>query len=106
MFERFTDRARRVVVLADEASRDLKHSYIGTEHLLIGMSHEGEGIAAQALASKGVVTSLLHSQVEEIIGLGTERADGHIPFTPRARKVIELALREALQLAHNYIGPE
>src|SRR5216684_7441739 len=106
MFERFTDRARRVVVLAQEEARMLGHTYIGTEHILLGLIHEGEGVAAKALESLGISQQAVRQQVEEIIGPGQQAPSGHIPFTPRAKKVLELALREALQLGHNYIGTE
>ena len=106
MFERFTDRARRVVVLAQEEARMLNHNYIGTEHVLLGLIHEGEGVAAKALESLGISLEAVRSQVEEIIGQGQAAPTGHIPFTPRAKKVLELSLREALQLGHNYIGTE
>ncbi|HEY0559330.1 MAG TPA: ATP-dependent Clp protease ATP-binding subunit [Frankiaceae bacterium] len=106
MFERFTDRARRVVVLAQEEARMLNHNYIGTEHILLGLIHEGEGVAAKALESLGISLEGVRSQVEEIIGQGQQAPNGHIPFTPRAKKVLELSLREALQLGHNYIGTE
>lgn len=106
MFERFTDRARRVVVLAQEEARNLNHNYIGTEHILLGLIHEGEGVAAQALEAMGISLESVREQVEEIIGQGTEAPSGHIPFTPRAKKVLEYSLREALQLGHNYIGTE
>jgi len=106
LFERFTDRARRVVVLAQEEARLLNHSYIGTEHILLGLIHEGEGVAAKALESLGISLEAVRSQVEEIIGQGGTAPSGHIPFTPRAKKVLELSLREALQLGHNYIGTE
>ena len=106
MFERFTDRARRVVVLAQEEARLLSHNYIGTEHILLGLIHEGEGVAAKALESLGISLEAVRSQVEEIIGQGGSSPSGHIPFTPRAKKVLELSLREALQLGHNYIGTE
>lgn len=106
MFERFTDRARRVVVLAQEEARLLNHSYIGTEHILLGLIHEGEGVAAKALESLGISLEAVRAQVEEIIGQGGSSPSGHIPFTPRAKKVLELSLREALQLGHNYIGTE
>ena len=106
MFERFTDRARRVVVLAQEEARMLNHNYIGTEHILLGLIHEGEGVAAKALESLGVSLDAVRTQVEEIIGQGQQAPSGHIPFTPRAKKVLELSLREALQLGHNYIGTE
>ncbi|NBO55139.1 MAG: ATP-dependent Clp protease ATP-binding subunit, partial [Actinobacteria bacterium] len=106
MFERFTDRARRVVVLAQEEARLLNHSYIGTEHILLGLIHEGEGVAAKALEALGISLEAVRAQVEEIIGQGGSSPSGHIPFTPRAKKVLELSLREALQLGHNYIGTE
>ena len=106
MFERFTDRARRVVVLAQEEARLLNHNYIGTEHILLGLIHEGEGVAAKALESLGISLEAVRAQVEEIIGHGGTAPSGHIPFTPRAKKVLELSLREALQLGHNYIGTE
>src|SRR3978361_1099730 len=106
MFERFTDRARRVVVLAQEEARMLNHNYIGTEHILLGLIHEGEGGAAKALESLGISLEAVRQQVEEIIGQGQQAPSGHIPFTPRAKKVLELSLREALQLGHDYIGTE
>src|SRR6266704_2067061 len=106
MFERFTDRARRVVVLAQEEARMLNHNCIGTEHILLGLIHEGEGVAAKALESLGISLEGVRQQVEEIIGQGQQAPSGHIPFTPRAKKVLELSLREALQLGHNYIGTE
>jgi len=106
MFERFTDRARCVVVLAQEEARMLNHNYIGTEHILLGLIHEGEGVAAKALESLGISLEGVRQQVEEIIGQGQQAPSGHIPFTPRAKKVLELSLREALQLGHNYIGTE
>jgi ATP-dependent Clp protease ATP-binding subunit ClpA len=106
MFERFTDRARRVVVLAQEEARLLNHDYIGTEHLLLGLAHEGQGVAAKALESLGVRLEALRAQVQEIIGRGQWAPTGHIPFTPRAKKVLELSLRESKQLGHNYIGTE
>jgi ATP-dependent Clp protease ATP-binding subunit ClpC len=106
MFERFTDRARRVVVLAQEEARMLNHNYIGTEHILLGLIHEGEGVAAKGLESLGISLEAVRAQVEEIIGQGQQAPSGHIPFTPRAKKVLELSLREALQLGHNYIGTE
>ena len=106
MFERFTDKARRVVVLAQEEARMLNHNYIGTEHLLLGLIHEGEGVAARALESLGVSLTAVRRNVEEIVGQGQAAPTGHIPFTPRAKKVLELSLREALQLGHNYIGTE
>jgi ATP-dependent Clp protease ATP-binding subunit ClpC len=106
MFERFTDRARRVVVLAQEEARLLNHNYIGTEHLLLGLIHEGQGVAAKALESLGIRLEAVRSQVEEIIGRGERAPTGHIPFTPRAKKVLELSLRESKQLGHDYIGTE
>nr|MDT0658508.1 Clp protease N-terminal domain-containing protein [Micromonospora sp. DSM 115978] len=106
MFERFTDRARRVVVLSQEEARLFKHNYIGTEHILLGLIHEGEGVAATALESLDISLDGVREQVEEIIGHGQQTPSGHIPFTPRAKKVLELSLREALQLGHNYIGTE
>jgi len=106
MFERFTDRARRVVVLAQEEARMLNHNYIGTEHILLGLIHEGEGVAAKALESLDISLEAVRGQVEDIIGQGQQAPSGHIPFTPRAKKVLELSLREALQLGHNYIGTE
>ena len=106
MFERFTDRARRVVVLAQEEARMLNHNYIGTEHILLGLIHEGEGVAAKALEALTNSLEGVRAQVEEIIGQGQQAPSGHIPFTPRAKKVLELSLREALQLGHNYIGTE
>jgi ATP-dependent Clp protease ATP-binding subunit ClpC len=104
MFERFTDRARRVVVLAQEEARLLNHNYIGTEHLLLGLLHQG--VAAKALQSLDISLEAVRAQVEEIIGQGQSAPVGHIPFTPRAKKVLELSLREAKQLGHNYIGTE
>src|ERR1022692_1001053 len=106
MFERFTDRARRVVVLAQEEARMLKHNYIGTEHNLLGLIHEGEGVAAKALESLGISLEAVRQQVEEIIGQGQQAPSGHIPFTPRAKKVLQLSREEALNLGHNYIGTE
>jgi ATP-dependent Clp protease ATP-binding subunit ClpC len=106
VFERFTDKARRVVVLAQEEARMLNHNYIGTEHILLGLIHEGEGVAAKALESLNISLEAVRQQVEEIIGQGQAAPTGHIPFTPRAKKVLELSLREALQLGHNYIGTE
>ena len=106
MFERFTDRARRVVVLAQEEARLLNHNYIGTEHILLGLIHEGEGVAARGLQSLGIRLDSVRSQVVDTIGQGHQSPSGHIPFTPRAKKVLELSLREALQLGHNYIGTE
>ncbi|BDA64703.1 ATP-dependent Clp protease ATP-binding subunit [Actinomyces capricornis] len=106
MFERFTDRARRVVVLAQDEARALNHNYIGTEHLLLGLIHEGEGVAAKALESMDISLDAVRAQVVEIIGEGQSAPTGHIPFTPRGKKVFELSMREALQLGHNYIGTE
>jgi len=106
VFERFTDRARRVVVLSQGEARLLNHNYIGTEHILLGLIGEGEGIAAKALASLDVSLESVRAEVREIIGPGGEEPGGHIPFTPRAKRVLELSLREALQLKHNYIGTE
>ena len=106
MFERFTDRARRVVVQAQEESRRLNHSYIGTEHLLLGVLREDEGVAAEALASLQVGLDPAREQVAEIVGRGEQAPSGHIPFTPRAKKVLELSLRESVRLGHPYIGPE
>jgi ATP-dependent Clp protease ATP-binding subunit ClpC len=106
MFERFTDRARRVVVLAQEEARMLDHNYIGTEHILLGLVHEGEGVAAKAMAAMEISLEAVRQQVEEIIGRGQQAPSGHIPFTPRAKKVLELSLRESLQLGHDYIGTE
>ena len=106
MFERFTDRARRVVVLAQEEARMLNHDYIGTEHVLLGLIHEGEGVAYQALTELEISLETVREKVEEIIGHGTSEPGAHIPFTPRAKKVLELSLREALEMGHNYIGTE
>jgi ATP-dependent Clp protease ATP-binding subunit ClpC len=106
VFERFTDRARRVVVLAQEEARMLNHNYIGTEHILLGLVRERDGVAAKALGSLNISLEAIRQQVEEIIGQGQAAPTGHIPFTPRAKKVLELSLREALQLGHNYIGTE
>src|SRR5688500_18483826 len=106
MFERFTDRARRVVVLAQEEARLLNHNYIGTEHILLGLIHEGEGVAAKALESLGISLEAVRSQVEEIIGQGGPSPSGHRSSAPRAQKVLELSLHEARHLGHNYIGTE
>ena len=106
MFERFTDRARRVIVLAQEEARMLNHNYIGTEHILLGLIHEGEGVAAKALESMGISLEDVRKEVEELIGPGSQPPSGHIPFTPRAKKVLELSLREGLQMGHKYIGTE
>src|SRR5207237_9699739 len=105
-FERFTDRARRVVVLAQEEALRLNHNYIGTEHVLLGLLREEEGVAARALVSLGVALEEARDKIEEVIGRGQDVPSGHVPFTPRAKKVLELALREALTLGHNYIGSE
>ena len=106
MFERFTDRARRVIVLAQEEARNLKHNYLGTEHILLGLIREGEGVAAKALEALDITLDDVRDQVIDIIGEGQEPPAGHIPFTPRAKKVIEYAMREGLQLGHSYIGTE
>ena len=106
MFERFTDRARRVLVLAQEEARDLNHAFIGTEHILLGLIREGEGVAAKALDALGVTFDVVREKVEEAIGANTNPSPGSPPFTPRAKKVLELSLREALQLGHSYIGTE
>ncbi|MDP1794477.1 MAG: Clp protease N-terminal domain-containing protein, partial [Acidimicrobiales bacterium] len=106
MFERFTDRARRVLVLAQEEARLLNHNFIGTEHILLGLIHEGEGTAAKALESLGITLEAVREKVEETIGPAGASTTGSPPFTPRAKKVLELSLREALQLGHNYIGTE
>src|SRR6476646_821307 len=106
MFERFTDRARRVLVLAQEEARLLNHNFIGTEHILLGLIHEGEGVAAKALESLGISLEAVREKVEETIGPAGSSSTGSPPFTPRAKKVLELSLREALQLGHNYIGTE
>jgi hypothetical protein len=106
MFERFTDRARRVVVLAQEEARMLNHNFVGTEHILLGLIHERQGVAASALQSLGISLEAVRQQVEQIIGQGQRAPSGHIPFTPRAKKVLELSLREAHQLGHDYIGTE
>src|SRR6202165_1282786 len=106
LFERFTDRARRVLVLAQEEARLLNHNFIGTEHILLGLIHEGEGVAAKALESLGISLEAVREKVEETIGPAGSSSPGSPPFTPRAKKVLELSLREALQLGHNYIGTE
>jgi len=106
MFERFTDRARQVVVLAQEEARGLNHNYIGTEHLLLGLLHEGEGVAALVLEELGIRIDAARTGVEEIIGRSDKPAPAHLPFTPRAKKILELALRESLSIGHNYIGTE
>jgi ATP-dependent Clp protease ATP-binding subunit ClpC len=104
MFERFTDRAQRVVVLAQEEARRLKHHYVGSEHILLGLIHDGEGVAATALQSLGVSLEVARHQVEEIIGQGRQASSEHMPFTPRVKKVLELSYREAMKLGHSYIG--
>src|SRR5664279_1003920 len=106
MFERFTERARKVVVLAQEEARDLKHNYIGTEHLLLGLLREGDGVATRVLGTLEVALEDVRGEVMRIVGEGDHETQGQIPFTPRAKKVLELALREALSLGHNYIGTE
>ncbi len=106
MFERFTDRARRMVVLAQEEARMLDHNWIGTEHILLGLVHEGEGVAAKALTALGITLAAMRQAVEDIIGRGAEPPAGHIPFTPRSKKVLELSLREARGLGSDYIGTE
>jgi ATP-dependent Clp protease ATP-binding subunit ClpC len=106
MFERFSDRARRVIDLAQEEARMLNHNYVGTEHILLGLIHEGQGVAAEALESLGISLDAVRQQVEQIIGQGQQAPSGKIPVTPRAKKVLELSLREALALGHNYIGTE
>ena len=106
MFERFTERARRVVVLAQEEARLLNHDYIGTEHILLGLLHEGEGVGAKALHELGVSLEAVREEVESIVGQGQAEAVGQLGFTPRAKRVMELSLREALELHHNYIGTE
>jgi len=106
MFERFTDRARRVVVLAQEEARMLEHNYIGTEHLLLGLIHEGDGVGAKALRALDVDLDTLRREVEALVGRGQQPASGHIPFTPQAKRALELALRESVQLGHDYIGTE
>ena len=106
VFERFTERARQVVVLAQDEARALKHNYIGTEHILLGLLREEEGLAARVLESLDITVEEVRAQVARIVGQGDEVTSGQIPFTPRAKKVLELALREALSLGHNYIGTE
>ena len=106
MFEQFSDRARQAVVQAQQEARRLDHNYIGTEHLLLGLIREGDGVAAKALESLGISLDAVRQQVEEIIGRGQQTLSGHFPFTPRAKRVLELSLREALQLGHKYIGTE
>jgi ATP-dependent Clp protease ATP-binding subunit ClpC len=108
MFQRFTERARRVVVLAQQEARMLDHNYIGTEHILLGLIREGDGVAAKALTALGISLDAMRQAVEDIIGRGAQPLpeSGHIPFTPRAKKVLELSLREAVQLGSDYIGTE
>lgn len=106
MFERFTDKARRVIVLAQQEARTLRHSYIGTEHILLGLLHEDGGLAARVLTEMGVSLDAMRQRAEDIAGRGQKPLSGHIPFTPPAKKVLELALREALQLNHTHIGTE
>jgi ATP-dependent Clp protease ATP-binding subunit ClpC len=106
VFERFTDRARKVVVLAQEEARLLNHNYLGTEHILLGLIGEGEGVAAKALESLGVSLETVRQRVQEITGRGQQAPAGHIPFTPQAKKVMELAMRESTNLGHDYIGTE
>jgi len=106
MFERFTDRARRVVVLAQEEARMLSHNYVSTDHILLGLVHEGHGVAAKALESLGISPDTVRQQVQEITGHGQHAPSGHIPFTPQAKKVLELSLSESKALGHNYIGTE
>ncbi len=106
MFERFTERARQVVVLAQEEARRLSHNYIGTEHILLGLLREEEGLAARVLESLDVTIERVRTEIRRLVGSGEEVTSGQIPFTPRAKKVLEIALREALSLGHNYIGTE
>jgi ATP-dependent Clp protease ATP-binding subunit ClpC len=106
MFERFTDRARRVVVLAQAEARMLDHDYVGTEHLLLGLVHEGAGVAARALESLGISLDTVRQQVQEVIGRGDQAPSGHIPFTPQAKDVLRLALQESRDLGHQYVGTE
>ena len=107
MFQRFTDRARRVVVLAQHEARTLDHDYIGTEHILLGLIDEGQGVATTALTSMGVSLEEMRQAVRDTIGRGAQPPEsGHIPFTPQAKKVLELSLRESMQLGHDYIGTE
>src|SRR3954469_135325 len=106
MFERFTNRARQSVVLAQVEAREFSHDYIGTEHVLLGLLREGEGMAAVTLRRLGIGVGIVRTEVEAIVGRGSGSPEGHIPFTPRAKKVLELSLREAIQLGHNYIGTE
>ena len=104
MFEKFTDRARRVVVWAQEEAVQLNHNYIGTEHILLGLVHEGEGVAARTLQSAGISLEGVRQQVEDILGPGRKSPSGHIPFTPRAKTVFELSLGEAVQLGDSHLG--
>src|SRR6266581_586699 len=107
MFERFTAKARHVVVLSQDEARALNHNYIGTEHILLGLIHESEGLAARVLVGQFKLTlEGIRQEITDVVGTGKKQQSGHIPFTPRAKKVLELALREALQLSHNYIGTE
>jgi ATP-dependent Clp protease ATP-binding subunit ClpA len=106
MFERYTERGRQVIVLAQDESRLLRHNFIGTEHLLLGLLREEEGLAARVLGALDITAELVRAQVTRIVGQGNEVATGQIPFTPRAKKVLELSLREALSLGHNYVGTE
>jgi ATP-dependent Clp protease ATP-binding subunit ClpC len=106
LFERFTERARSVVIFAQEEARTLKHGYIGTEHILLGLLREEEGVAARVLDSLDLTFERVRTQIVRIVGSGEEVTSGHVPFTPRAKRVLELALREALSLGHNYIGTE
>ena len=106
MFERFTERARQVVVLAQNEARALKHNYLGTEHILLGLLGEEEGLAARVLESLDITVEEVHAQIARVVGQGDEAVLGQIPFTPRAKKVLELSLAESLSLGHNYIGTE
>jgi ATP-dependent Clp protease ATP-binding subunit ClpC len=106
VFERFTERAKQVVVLAQDEARLLKHNYIGTEHILLGLLREEEGLAARVLESLDITLEEVRAQVQRVVGQGNEVATGQIPFTPRAKKVLQLSLKEALAMNHNYIGTE
>jgi ATP-dependent Clp protease ATP-binding subunit ClpC len=106
MFKRFTARARQVIVLGQEEARTLRHEYMGTEHVLLGLLAEGEGIAGQTLQRAGITLDAARAEIEKIIGRGEAAPRGHVPFTPRAKKVLELALREAIHLGHSYLGTE
>jgi ATP-dependent Clp protease ATP-binding subunit ClpA len=106
MFERFTNRARHVIVLSQEEARRLQHNYIGTEHVLLGLVGESEGLAGRALQTFGITLDVVRRDVVDIVGTGKSTMTGHIPFTPRGKKILELSLREAVQLQHNYIGTE